>query len=219
MHRDGVTALITGHSARFLVVHALRLAGIASQDDLADVTGLDPEELSPVLDELVAAGLAKQRTGRVSGYALTADGRRSHPELLSDHVTPGEVAGVAAAYEAFLPVNGRFKDICTRWQMRPGPDGKDVMNDHADLEYDTAVVGELGSLHEETIAGLAPAVAASERFGRYPARFASALDRVRAGQVAAFARPMSASYHDVWMALHEDFLLTLGREREEADGH
>jgi DNA-binding MarR family transcriptional regulator len=206
-------------SARFLVVHALRLTGMASQDNLADVTGLDPAELSPVLDELVAAGLAKQRTGRLSGYALTADGRGLHRDLLSVHVTPGEVAGVAAAYEAFLPVNGRFKDICTRWQMRPGPDGKDVMNDHADPEYDTAVVGELGSLHAETVAGLAPAVAASERFGRYPARFASALDRVRAGEVAAFARPMSASYHDVWMALHEDFLLTLGREREEADGH
>jgi hypothetical protein len=30
---------------------------------------------------------------------------------------------------------------------------------------------------------------------------------------------MSASYHDVWMELHEDFLLTLGRDREAADGH
>jgi hypothetical protein len=206
-------------SARFLVVHALRLTGLASTGDLANVTGLEEEELSPVLGELVAAGLAKQRTGRVSGYALTPDGRRSHPDLLSDHVTPGEVTGVAAAYEAFLPVNGRFKDICTRWQLRPGPGGTDVVNDHTDPEYDTAVVGELGSLHEETVAALAPAVAVSERFGRYPARFASALDRVRAGEAAAFARPMSASYHDVWMALHEDFLLTLGREREEADGH
>jgi hypothetical protein len=39
------------------------------------------------------------------------------------------------------------------------------------------------------------------------------------GDTAAFARPMSHSYHDVWMELHEDLLLTLGRERDAADGH
>jgi DNA-binding MarR family transcriptional regulator len=206
-------------TTRFLVVHALKVKGLASQDDLAEVTGLDPADLSPVLDELVSAGHAKQRTGRVSGYALTPDGRRSHPDLLSEHVTPDEVAAVGAAYDAFLPVNGRFKQVCTRWQMRPGPDGTDEVNAHSDPVYDAGVVDELVAVHSDAVAGLAPAVAVSERFGRYPARFAAALERVRAGEVAAFARPMSASYHDVWMELHEDFLLTLGRDREAADGH
>ena len=30
--------------------------------------------------------------------------------------------------------------------------------------------------------------------------------------------PLSDSYHDVWMQLHEDLLLTLGRDRSTADG-
>ena len=200
--------------ARFLVVHALKVKGLASVDDLADLTGVDTGALATVLDDLVGAGLARQRTGRVSGFGLTPDGRSLHPDLLHDHVTPDEVAGVSAAYEAFLPVNGRFKEVCTRWQMRA-----DAINDHSDAEYDARVVEELAVVHADAVAGLAPAVAVSARFGRYPARFSAALERVRAGETAAFARPMCASYHDVWMELHEDFLLTLGRERAAADGH
>lgn len=206
-------------SARFLVVHALKVKGLASEDDLADVTGLAAGDLGPVLEQLAAAGQAKQRTGRVSGWSLTPDGRRSHPDLLADNVTAEEKAGVGAAYDAFLPVNERFKHICTRWQLRAGPDGSDQPNDHADAEYDAGVIDELASVHSDAVAGLGPAAAASPRFSRYPVRFTSALARVRGGEVAAFARPMSASYHDVWMELHEDFLLTLGREREAADGH
>lgn len=159
-------------STTFFVVHALKVKGLASVDALADVTGLGATELSTVLDLLVADGLVKQRTGGVSGYALTPDGRAYHPDLLAVHVTPDEVAGVAAVYDAFLPVNGRFKQVCTRWQLRPGPDGTDETNDHTDAGYDAGVVDELAAVHEDTIAALAPAVAASDRFGRYPTRFA-----------------------------------------------
>lgn len=209
-------ATVTTH---FLVVHALKLKGLASAEALAEVTGYDPAALAPVLDELVSSGQAKLRTGRVSGYALTPDGRAAHPGLLAEHVTPAETAGVSAAYEAFLPVNDRFKKVCTRWQMRPAPDGTDQPNDHTDGAYDDLVIADLEAVHADVVDGLGPAAEASQRFARYPLRFASALDRVRAGEVAAFARPMSASYHDVWMELHEDFLLTLGRTREAADGH
>jgi hypothetical protein len=48
-------------------------------------------------------------------------------------------------------------------------------------------------------------------------RLAAALDRVRGGEVAAFARPMADSYHDIWMELHQDLLLSAGRERGAAD--
>lgn len=196
---------------RFLVVHALKVKGIATAEDLTEITGRD--DLGPVLAELAGAALVKERTGRVAGFALTKDGRAAHPELLDGAVTDEERAGVGATYEAFLPVNGRFKEVTTRWQTRGGEP-----NDHTDPDYDAAVVAELGAVHDDVVAALEPAAAAS-RFARYPARFAAALERVRDGDVSAFARPMSHSYHDVWMELHEDLLLTLGRERDETDGH
>lgn len=204
---------------RFLVVHALKVKGLATEDDLADLTGLAPDRLAVLLEDLVAGELAKQRSGRVSGYTLTKAGRGSHAELLDQHVAEEERDGLARAYEAFLPVNARFKDVCTRWQMRPDPDGGSAPNDHADPGYDAAVVEDLAAVHEQVTSALAPTADASTRFGRYPDRFTAALERVRSGERAAFAAPMCGSYHDIWMELHEDFLLTLGRERDAADGH
>lgn len=197
---------------RFVVVHALKVKGMATADDLAEITGRD--DLAPVLAELTGEGLAKERTGRVAGFALTKEGRAAHPQLLAGAVTDDERAGAAATYDAFLPVNGRFKDVCTRWQTRDGEP-----NDHTDAAYDEGIVTELGTVHDDVVVALEPAAAASPRFARYPSRFAAALERVRAGDVSAFARPMSHSFHDVWMELHEDLLLTLGRERDESDGH
>jgi hypothetical protein len=202
---------------RFLVVHALKVKGLASAEDLTEITGRD--DLDGVLDELVAEELVKLRTGRIGGYTLTKQGREAHPALVASAVTDAERGGVSRTYDAFLPVNGRFKEVCTRWQMRPGPDGGTQPNDHADTAYDSSVIGELGLVHEDAVRALRPAAEVSPRFGRYADRFSAALNRVRSGDAAAFARPMTHSYHDVWMELHEDLLLTLGREREAADGH
>jgi len=199
---------------RFLVVHVLKIKGLASAKDLAAVTGRD--DLAGVLDELVREELVKLRTGRVGGYALTGAGRVAHSDLLAAAVTDDERASAAKAYAAFLPVNGRFKQVCTRWQMR---DGGTQPNDHSDPHYDAVVVAELGGVHNEVVAALVPEADAAPRFARYPTRFDAALQRVRAGDTAAFARPMSDSYHDVWMELHQDLLLTLGRERDASDGH
>lgn len=202
---------------RFLVVHTLKVKGLASADDIAVITGRT--DLAPVLEELVAAELVKLRTGRVGGYALTKEGRELHPQLVAAAVTEEERSGLGRTYDAFVPVNGHFKEVCTRWQIRSGPDGAQQPNDHSDEAYDASVVGELEEVHEKAIAALAPATEASPRFGRYEERFTAALGRVRAGDRAALARPMSHSYHDVWMELHEDLLLSLGRERDAADGH
>lgn len=202
---------------RFLVVHTLKVKGLASADDLVEITGRT--DLAPVLEELTAAELVKLRTGRVGGYALTKEGRELHPRLVAAAVTEEERSGLDRTYDGFLPVNGRFKEVCTRWQIRSGPDGAQQPNDHSDEAYDAACVEELGAVHEEAVRALAPAVEASPRFGRYEQRFTAALERLRGGDQAAFARPMSHSYHDVWMELHEDLLLTLGRTRDADDGH
>ena len=56
-----------------------------------------------------------------------------------------------------------------------------------------------------------------ERFSAYGPRFAKALARLRAGDLDAFTRPLSGSYHDVWMELHQDLIVTLGMTRTAAD--
>jgi hypothetical protein len=55
------------------------------------------------------------------------------------------------------------------------------------------------------------------RSAAYQNRLTAALDRVRGGNTAAFARPMADSYHDIWMELHQDLLLSAGRDRGAAD--
>ena len=49
--------------------------------------------------------------------------------------------------------------------------------------------------------------------GWYEPALAAALARADAGDEAWVASPRCDSYHTVWMRLHEDLLLALGRER------
>ncbi len=197
------------------VLHALRLRGLASNEAVAGITGLPAEAVTGLLTELVGSGLAKQRHGRMPGFALTPDGRSAHATGIAGDLSDDERRQVARGYDAFVPLNGVFKQLCTDWQLR----SPDEPNDHTDEDYDAAVVERLAALH----GGIAPVVtevaACATRYGTYAPRFADALRRVQAGDRTAFARPLADSYHDVWMELHEDFLLSLGRAREEADGH
>jgi hypothetical protein len=200
------------------VLHAVRLSGLASEGAVATATGLPEAHVVELMTTLVDSGLVKRRTGRMPGYSLTAEGRSHHADRVAGALPDTARPGLEHGYRAFLPLNGAFKQLCTDWQLRPGPGGEQVPNDHTDAAYDAAIVDRLGGMHTEITAVLAEVVEVLPRFTSYPRRFATALVRLRAGEGAALARPMSDSYHDVWMQLHEDFLLSLGRGREEADG-
>jgi protein tyrosine/serine phosphatase len=204
----------TTPSARFLVLHALALKGLAPDEVLEAITGLEQDVLREEIDRLVDDGLARRREGRVTGSMLTGEGRTAHAELLAQD-TEGCADALDRSYTAFLPLNSAFKEVCTRWQVN-GETG--APNDHTDADYDTAVIDDLVGIHGSITGALEPAVAALPRFGRYGDRFTDALARVRAGETAAFARPMAESYHDIWMELHEDLLRSSGRERSEDDG-
>jgi hypothetical protein len=93
-----------------------------------------------------------------------------------------------------------------------------VINDHSDAAYDAAIAERLRSLHVEIVPVLDDLAAASPRFEPYAPRLTRAVERFDAGDHAALARPLSESYHDVWMELHQDLLLSLGRERGASDG-
>lgn len=202
----------TGTSARFPVLHALTVKGVASEAALSEVTGLNEDEITAEVEDMLQAGLIRRRKGRIGGLSLLDLGRAEHGTLLRNDVGSEAKLVLAEVYEAFLPVNARFKDLCTRWQLR----GSEP-NDHTDSAYDAGVIGELAALHVEAITFLEPGTQAVARLGRYPVRLAAAFERIKSGEAAAFTRPLSGSYHDVWMELHQDLLTSLGRTRNAGD--
>ena len=199
---------------RMLVLHGLRLKGFAAADAVAESVGLTDAEVKPELDGLVGADLATYRDGRISGYALTPLGRTTQPSCsatswprparptLSERRLPS----------ASCPINKDLLAICTAWQLRDVA-GESVINDHTDAAHDARVIAQLADLDAKVQPICADLGAALERFGGYGARLGEALDKVRAGDVDWFTKPMIASYHTVWFELHEDLLATLGIDR------
>ena len=167
----------------------------------AESSGLDEATVQATLDTVTERGHAKHREGRVTGYSLTPAGSARHVLLLRDSVPRATVSKLAAVYESFLAPNREFKQLTSDWQQGGG-DGT--------LERLETVHGEVGGVIER-------AAAEQPRFGTYQGRFDRALEAFRGGDHDALAKPLSGSYHDVWMELHEDLLATLGRERTDAD--
>jgi hypothetical protein len=193
----------------FLVLHALRLKGFAETPVVAVRAGLSEEEAGRRLEKASADGWVSRRDGRISGWALTPDGRARHTEQIAAELAESGVGPqVDAAYRAFLAVNHELLSVCTDWQLRAGQ-----LNDHTDGSYDADVVARLGAVDAAVQPTCANLAAALERFCDYGPRLAEALARVRAGERDWFAKPMIDSYHTVWFELHEDLLSTLGIER------
>jgi hypothetical protein len=192
----------------FDLLHILAIKGMASTDALAAAAGRDAGgELDRLRDDGFATFLERRGVWRI-----TPEGRSHHAELLDNEVPAATRDRLRLAYEDFVPLNRRFKDICTRWQMRGGSP-----NDHADASYDKALIAELGELHPDAEAVIADLSGAHERFARYRDRLAGALERVLAGEVRALTGVMCDSYHDIWMELHRDLLLCLRIDRAEEE--
>lgn len=187
------------------VLHALRVQGLASVDAVAAATGAGQDGVSAVLGELADAELVVERQGRMPGWTLTADGRARHAELLA--AAPVDRPALEELYARFLARNEELKAVCTDWQLRPD-----------DGSGDEPVLERLAEVRDDVVAAITDAAAALPRLGAYATRFDDALARVLAGDAGAVARPLDGSFHDTWMHLHQDLLLTLGRSRSDADG-
>ena len=200
--------------AGLLVLHALRLKGVAAPEAVAAVSGVEPGEVDRRLAELEASGLVVQREGLLSGWQLTPTGRKEHERLLADELAAtGARDEVERSYRRFRTLNPAVLDACSRWQVKEIA-GRLVRNDHADPAYDEKV---LNDLDEALVDGAAPLFerlpGVLARFGRYGPQLAEALDRARAGEGDYVTKPVLASFHTVWFEMHEDLLATLGRDR------
>ena len=190
----------------YLILHALRIRGLLDADGLSVTTGVDAEEIAPLLDALVEDGALKLREGRLSGYQLTPEGKERHAAALEAERSGIDLERLADADASFVRVNGPFKELCTEWQTSENRDR-------------AATGARLHEIHGDALEAVAVAASTADRFSTYALRLDASLARFDGGDDTAFLRPMADSYHDVWMELHQDLLVTMGRERAVADGH
>ena len=195
-----------------LVLHLVKLKGVASPATVAAACGLGGAEVSALLDDLAACGLVQHPRGR-SEWALTAVGHKEHATRMAEELEASACRPtIEDAYRRFLELNPELLAVCTAWQLHDGGAGL-VANDHTDAGYDRAVVERLSRVHHQVGPIVDDLGACLERFCRYGPRLGAALDRVLAGDTEWFTRPLIDSYHSVWFELHQDLLDTLGIER------
>jgi pyruvate, orthophosphate dikinase len=191
------------------VLRALLVKGYATPEGAATALLASPEEMSEVLDRLVADGLAEMAAG---SFRLTADGRNVAKEKIAADTRRWGADNAVAALDAFLVLDHRMKETVTAWQMRE-VDGAKAFNDHSDAAYDAKVLDELAALHADASAWLTPLVAGLPRLAAYRERLERAAAVARAGDNRYVASPRVDSYHGVWFELHEDLILLAGRTR------
>lgn len=191
--------------SEFLVLHALKVRGFGDVAKVSDTSGLAPDTVKSVLAETVERGHSKERRGRVSGHTLTPDGRARHALLRDGRLSAEEIKSIAQEYEKFLAPNRAFKQLTTDWQTGAASGGA------------IEVASRLETLHSEVTDIIEKVAVVQSRFLGYRDRFTLALEAFRGGDGDALSKPMTGSYHDIWMELHEDLLATCNRERSDAD--
>jgi hypothetical protein len=148
------------------------------------------------------------------GWSLTGTGRAENErQLAAELAARGAVDEVVRVHAAFLPLNARFQESVTRWQVRPVPGDPMGRNDHTDFRWDDRVIDVLGSVGRRLALLGADLSEVLDRFDGYAARYMAALSRVERGERPWVDAVGIDSCHAVWMQLHEDLLATLGLER------
>ena len=199
-----------------LTLLGLRLKGFAEADSVADISGLAVDITEDALKTAESEGLAQYHDGgQVTGWALTAEGRTVGQRMLAAELdATGSRETVEAAYGRFGELNQTMLTLCTDWQVKT-VGAEQTLNDHSDEEYDQGVIGRLVTFNDEVRPLLADLRDDLARYGGYGDRFREALEKLLAGDLDYFTKPIMPSYHTIWFELHEDLLATLGIERAE----
>ncbi|HTO01874.1 MAG TPA: hypothetical protein VL068_14490 [Microthrixaceae bacterium] len=198
---------------RLRLIHGLRLRSLLEAAELARLVGLDLDHIDGLLEIELQRGFVVHRSGRLSGWTLTASGRKEGERLLAEELDrSGHTQVIEAIYEEFLVLNPALLSICTDWQTLK-VDGIEVVNDHRDPERDRAVLDRLDDLHQNSLLITQRLGDALDRFSKYGPRLSLAHERILTGETEWLTRSTIDSYHNVWFELHEDLLATLGRRR------
>lgn len=198
-----------------LVLHGVRVAGMADVARLAARTSLAPPDVEEqLLDDESRGWVRRVEFADLAGWSLTESGRAEDERRLADELArTGARPVVESAHTTFDRLNARFLGTLTRWQIRPQPWDEMAPNDHTDHRWDDRVLEELVSYGRRLAPVCAELGAALERFAGYDDRFARALSRVERDDFAWVDGTGIDSCHTVWIELHEDLLSTLGLAR------
>lgn len=192
----------------FRTFHALRIKGFATVDVVAEVADLPAALVADHLRALEVREWVQFREARQL-WQLTPVGREEHRIALVEDVGHTQIAAkLHDPYIDFLGLNTSFKELCGAWQLRDG-----APNDHTDASYDHSVVDGLVRLDTAAAPVVAAMAEVLQRLGAYGPRLARARAEVVSGNTKQFTGVMCGSYHDVWMELHEDLILTQGIDR------
>jgi hypothetical protein len=201
-----------------LALHGLRLKGFAEASVVAELFDLAEPAVTAELDEAALSEFVMFRDGRRTGWALKPAGRSENERLLREELDGAGLRDlVQRSYDQFLTLNGTMLAVCTRWQVKD--QDAQQLNDHSDPAYDAAVLAELAELDAGVQPICAELAGAFDRFAVYAPRFDLALEKLRAGELEWFTKPVMESYHTVWFELHEDLLATLGIDRASEKAH
>jgi hypothetical protein len=202
-------------SPELLVLHGLRIKGMADEAALAERFALGPDLVQELVLDYEAFGwVSRVSFADLHGWALTERGRIENERRLAAELDQsGTRAEVQAAQKSFVTLNSSFLATVTDWQIRPLPGDPLATNDHTDDRWDARVVADLHDLGQGLGPVCARLAAVLQRFGGYAERYSAALQRVDHGERSWVAQPTIDSCHTVWMELHEDLLASLGLER------
>ncbi|HEU4426730.1 MAG TPA: transcriptional regulator [Pilimelia sp.] len=198
-----------------LALHGVRVLGFPTTSRIAARYGLDVDLVNELLLDFEATGWIRHLSfAGSSGWSLTDTGRAVNERRLAAELDrAGARETFTSAHATFLPLNRRFCDACTAWQVRPTRLDPMAFNDHTDWRWDDRVLQTLTSLGRSFM-GLVDRLAESlARFDGYANLYSAALSKVAAGQRAWVDAPDRDSLHIVWIQFHEDLLATLGIPR------
>lgn len=206
--------LVSGEAAPVLGAVFLMGQGLVPESGLGAAPAVGDEAL-PALHAVALRGNVAEVPGGMAdalldadlvmhtpaGYLLTEAGHRRHDELLAAEREGIDTDRMGQIYQRFLAVNASVKSA----SATPATDD--------DSRFE--LLGELGELVERAGSTLKRTAELLPRFGGYQPRLAAALGRAEYGEWEYLTSPKVDSVHTVWMEIHEDYLQTLGRSREE----
>lgn len=202
--------------AQLMILQAVRLAGVADTDAVLDRAFVADKEVDQVLAEAEAGGLVEPFTfGDSTGWVITEAGSARLAELLRHEVARHDAGPtLETTLEAFEPLNGQFVGLVSTWQLQSTSATTTGFGAASTSEVQgfLSSLSVLGSDLRTVLEGLVDVL---PRFGRYPAQYASALERAGQDGLRWVTGVGLLSCHVVWAELHQDLLSTLGRSRHD----
>lgn len=204
-------------SDRLLTLHAVRLAGFADEEALADRALLPLEEIRIALEGAARDGeLETMSFADARGWILTESGLSRLADLLEEEASAAEAQGVVArtvtAFEDPQGINARFVETVSQWQLQSTAptQGSTVADGKQGAD---ALLAELAAFGGQLRLMLTELIEHLPRFGRYPAQYDLAVSRARAEGLGWVTGVGILSCHVVWAELHQDLRSTAGGDR------